>query len=35
VVDRGPFTKGVEYDLTAKTARALRMAATTTVRAGH
>lgn len=35
VVDRGPFTKGVAYDLTAKTARALRMASTTTVRAGH
>jgi peptidoglycan hydrolase-like protein with peptidoglycan-binding domain len=35
VVDRGPFTKGISYDLTEKTARALRMLSTGTVRAGH
>ena len=35
VVDRGPFVKGVSYDLTEKTARALRMLSTSTVRAGH
>jgi peptidoglycan hydrolase-like protein with peptidoglycan-binding domain len=35
VVDRGPYAKGVSYDLTAKTARALRMLSTSTVRAGH
>lgn len=35
VIDRGPFKKGVEYDLTAKTARALRMSTTSEIRAGH
>ena len=35
VVDRGPFTKGVAYDLTAKTARAVRMLETSEIRAGH
>ena len=35
VVDRGPFVKGISYDLTEKTARALRMLSTSTVRAGH
>jgi rare lipoprotein A len=31
VVDRGPFRKGTSYDLTAATARALGVAATTTI----
>jgi rare lipoprotein A (peptidoglycan hydrolase) len=35
VVDRGPFVKGVSYDLTEKTARALRMLSTSEIRAGH
>lgn len=35
VVDRGPFVKGIAYDLTEKTARALRMRSTGKVRAGH
>ena len=35
VVDRGPYVKGISYDLTEKTARALRMLSTSTVRAGH
>jgi rare lipoprotein A (peptidoglycan hydrolase) len=35
VVDRGPFTKGVAYDLTEKTARAVRMLSTGEIRAGH
>ena len=35
VVDRGPFVKGISYDLTQKTARALRMLSTADVRAGH
>ena len=35
VVDRGPFVKGVSYDLTAKTAQSVRMSATSEVRASH
>jgi len=35
VVDRGPFVKGVSYDLTEKTARALRMLETSSVRANR
>jgi rare lipoprotein A (peptidoglycan hydrolase) len=35
VVDRGPYAEGVAYDLTEKTARALRMLSTSTVRAGR
>jgi peptidoglycan hydrolase-like protein with peptidoglycan-binding domain len=35
VVDRGPFVKGISYDLTEKTARALRMLSTASVRAGR
>jgi rare lipoprotein A (peptidoglycan hydrolase) len=35
VVDRGPFTKGVEYDLTAHTAQALRMSSTSEIRANR
>jgi rare lipoprotein A (peptidoglycan hydrolase) len=35
VVDRGPFVKGVSYDLTEKTARAVRMLSTSEIRAGH
>ena len=35
VVDRGPYSKGVSYDLTEKTARALRMLSTSQIRAGH
>ena len=35
VVDRGPFTKGVEYDLTAHTAEALRMSSTSEIRANR
>lgn len=35
VVDRGPFVKGIAYDLTSRTARALRMLSTSTVRAGR
>ena len=35
VVDRGPFVKGISYDLTEKTARALRMLSTGKVRAGR
>lgn len=35
VVDRGPYVKGIAYDLTEKTARALRMLSTGTIRAGH
>ena len=35
VVDRGPFVKGVSYDLTRRTAGALRMLSTSSVRAPH
>lgn len=35
VVDRGPFTKGVEYDLTAHTAEAVRMSSTSEIRANR
>lgn len=35
VVDRGPFVKGVEYDLTAHTAQAVRMSSTSKIRANH
>jgi rare lipoprotein A (peptidoglycan hydrolase) len=35
VVDRGPFVKGVEYDLTEKTARSVRMGSTSEVRASR
>ncbi|MBA3301732.1 MAG: peptidoglycan-binding protein [Thermoleophilaceae bacterium] len=35
VVDRGPFTRGVTFDLTAGAARALGMSATSRVRAGY
>lgn len=35
VVDRGPFTKGVEYDLTAHTAQAVRMSSTSEIRANR
>ena len=35
VVDRGPFVKGVSYDLTEKTARAVRMLETSEIRAGR
>ena len=35
VVDRGPFVKGVEYDLTEKTARSVRMSSTSEVRANR
>lgn len=35
VVDRGPYAKGIAYDLTEKTARALRMLSTSEIRAGH
>src|SRR5688500_7279447 len=35
VVDRGPFTKGIAYDLTEKTARAVRMLSTSEIRAGR
>ena len=35
VVDRGPFVKGVEYDLTAKTAQSVRMSSTSEVRANR
>jgi rare lipoprotein A (peptidoglycan hydrolase) len=35
VVDRGPFVKGIEYDLTAKTARAVRMGSTGKIRANR
>jgi rare lipoprotein A len=35
VVDRGPFVDGVAYDLTEKTARAVRMLSTSEIRAGH
>lgn len=35
VIDRGPFRRGVQWDLTAATARALRMAATSRLRAIH
>ena len=35
VIDRGPFRRGVEWDLTAATARALGMAATSRLRAIH
>ena len=35
VVDRGPFVKGVEYDLTEKTARSVRMSSTSEVRASR
>jgi rare lipoprotein A (peptidoglycan hydrolase) len=31
VVDRGPFRRGTSYDLTAATARALGVSATTTI----
>lgn len=35
VVDRGPFVKGIAYDLTEKTARAVRMLQTSEIRAGR
>ena len=35
VVDRGPFVKGVEYDLTEKTARSVRMSSTSEIRASR
>lgn len=35
VIDRGPFVKGVEYDLTEKTARSVRMYGTSEVRANR
>jgi peptidoglycan hydrolase-like protein with peptidoglycan-binding domain len=35
VIDRGPFTRGLTFDLTAGTARALGMGATVRVRAGY
>ena len=35
VVDRGPFVKGVEYDLTEKTAQAVRMSSTSEIRANR
>jgi rare lipoprotein A (peptidoglycan hydrolase) len=35
VVDRGPYAKGVSYDLTEKTARAVRMLSTSDIRAGR
>jgi rare lipoprotein A (peptidoglycan hydrolase) len=35
VVDRGPFVKGVAYDLTAHTARAVRMSSTSDIRANR
>jgi peptidoglycan hydrolase-like protein with peptidoglycan-binding domain len=35
VIDRGPFTRGVQWDLTAATARALGMAATSRLRTIH
>jgi rare lipoprotein A (peptidoglycan hydrolase) len=35
VVDRGPFTKGVEYDLTRHTAEAVRMSSTSAIRANR
>jgi peptidoglycan hydrolase-like protein with peptidoglycan-binding domain len=35
VIDRGPFRRGVEWDLTAAAARALGMAATSRLRAVH
>ena len=35
VVDRGPFVKGVAYDLTEKTARSVRMSSTSEVRASR
>jgi peptidoglycan hydrolase-like protein with peptidoglycan-binding domain len=35
VIDRGPFTRGVQWDLTSAAARALGMAATSRLRAIH
>lgn len=35
VVDRGPFVKGVSYDLTEKTARSVRMGSTSEIRANR
>jgi rare lipoprotein A (peptidoglycan hydrolase) len=35
VIDRGPFVNGVEYDLTEKTARSVRMSATSEIRANR
>jgi rare lipoprotein A len=35
VVDRGPFVKGVEYDLTAHAAEAVRMSSTSEIRANR
>ncbi len=35
VVDRGPYAKGIEYDLTEKTARSLRMLSTDELRASR
>ena len=35
VVDRGPFTKGIEYDLTRHAAEAVRMTATSEIRASR
>jgi rare lipoprotein A (peptidoglycan hydrolase) len=35
VIDRGPFVKGVAYDLTEKTARSVRMSSTSEVRANR
>jgi len=35
VIDRGPFVKGIEYDLTEKTARSVRMSSTSEIRANR
>ena len=35
VVDRGPFVKGVEYDLTRHAAEAVRMSTTSQIRANR
>jgi hypothetical protein len=35
IVDRGPFTNGVSFDVTARAARKLGMSTTTTIRAGY
>ena len=35
VVDRGPFVKGVGYNLTAKTAQSVRMGSTSKIRANR
>jgi rare lipoprotein A (peptidoglycan hydrolase) len=35
VVDRGPFSRGISFDVSARAANKLGMSSTTTIRAGY